>query len=130
MTTSVGDFLRLHLAALGGIVEDEPGGLRALVPPDAAAALEVDEEVVLATDGPPPDGGLDARLGSAFLDRCVRARRARPPVAGVALPGELPRALPDDRPALLNAVRGGPARPLPRRPLRRQRENVQWRDRF
>jgi len=118
VTTSVGDFLRLHLAALGGIVEDEPGGLRALVPPDAAAALEVDEEVVLATDGPPPDGGLDARLGSTFLDRCVRARRARPPVAGVALPGELPRALPDDRPALLNAVRGGPARPLPRAPAR------------
>ena len=118
MTTSVADFLRLHVAALGGVVDDEPGGLRALLPSDAAAALESDDEVVLATDAPPGDGAVDARLGSAFLERCIRARRARPPLAGVALPGELPRALPDDRPALLNAVRAGSARPQPRAPAR------------
>src|SRR5207244_8126082 len=84
----------------------------------AAAALETDEEIVLAIDGPPRDGAVDARLGSAFLERCVRARRARPSLAGVALPGELPRALPDDRPVLLNAVRAGTARPRPRAPAR------------
>ena len=114
MTTSVADFLRLHLAASGGVVDDEPAGLRALLPPDAASALGVEEDVVLAIDGPPGDGAVDARLGSGFLERCVRTRRARPPLAGVALPGELPRALPDDRLVLLNAVRGGPARPRPR----------------
>ena len=118
MTTSVADFLRLHVAALGGVVDDEPPGLHALLPPDAAAALEIDEEVMLAIDAPPPDGAVDARLGSAFLERCVRARRARPPLAGVALPGQLFRALPDDRPVLLNAVRAGPARPRPRAPAR------------
>ena len=118
MTSAVADFLRLHLAALGGVVGDEPAGLHALLPPDAAAALEVDEEVVLAIDEPPPDGAVDARLGSAFLERCVLARRIRPPLAGVALPGELPRALPDDRPVLLNAVRGGAARPRLRAPAR------------
>jgi len=118
VTTSVADFLRLHVAALGGVIDDEPGGLRALLPSDAAAALESDDEVVLATDAPPGDGAVDARLGSAFLERCIRARRARAPLAGVALPGELPRALPDDRPALLNAVRAGSARPQPRAPAR------------
>src|SRR5207247_154536 len=91
VTTSVADFLRLYVAALGGVVDDEPGGLRALLPSDAAAALESDDEVVLATDAPPGDGAVDARLGSAFLERCIRARRARTPLAGVALPGERPR---------------------------------------
>jgi len=118
VTTSVADFLRLHVTALGGVVDDEPGGLRALLPSAAAAALESDDDVVLATDAPPGEGAVDARLGSAFLERCIRARRARPPLAGVALPGELPRALPDDRPALLNAVRAGSARPQPRAPAR------------
>ena len=118
MTTSVADFLRLYVAAFGGVVDDEPGGLHALLPSDAAAALESDDDVVLATDAPPGDGAVDARLGSAFLERCIRARRARPPLAGVALPGELPRALPDDRPALLIAVRAGSARPQPRAPAR------------
>jgi hypothetical protein len=118
VTTAVADFLRLHLTALGGVADDEPGGIRVLLPPDAAAALEVDEESILAIDEPPPEGAVDARLGSAFLERCVRARRTRPPLAGVALPGTLPRPLPDDRPVLLNAVRGGPARPRPRTPAR------------
>jgi len=118
VTTAVADFLRLHLTALGGVVDDEPAGMHVLLPPDAAAALEVDEEIVLAIDEPPRDGAVDARLGSAFLERCVRARRTRPPLAGVALPGGLPRALPDDRLVLLNAVRGGPARPRPRTPAR------------
>jgi len=118
VTTSVADFLHLHVTALGGVVDDEPGGLRALLPSDAAAALESDDDVVLATDAPPGEGAVDARLGSAFLERCIRARRARPPLAGVALPGELPRGLPDDRLALLNAVRFGSARPQPRAPAR------------
>ena len=118
MTASVADFLRLHLAALGGVVDDEPPGLHALLPPEAAGALECGEEVVLAVDAPPADGAVDARLGSALLERCVRARRGRPSLAGVALPGELPRALPDERPVLLNAVRGGAARPRPRAPAR------------
>jgi len=118
VTTSVADFLHLHLAALGSVVDEEPAGLRALLPADAAATLGVDEEVVLAIDGPAQDGAIDARLGSAFLERCIRARRARPPLAGVAVPGELRRALPADRLVLLNAVRGGEARPRPRAPAR------------
>ena len=52
MTDFVRDFLRLHLTALGAVVEDEDRELHALLPSDAGAPGTV-EEVLLSIDGPP-----------------------------------------------------------------------------
>ena len=106
MTDSVRDFLRRHLTALGAVVEDEAHDLHALLPAGANASGTL-EEVLLAVEGPPAGAAVDARLGSAFLEQAVASRRARPLLVAVALPGELPRRLPDHLPVLLNAVRGG-----------------------
>ncbi|MBI3767633.1 MAG: hypothetical protein HY271_03940 [Deltaproteobacteria bacterium] len=114
MTAPVREFLSLHLTALGAVVEHEGPILHALLPAEAGGSGTV-EEVRLAVDGPPEGAGvLDARLGSPFLEQAVTARRVRPALAAVALPGELPRRLPDHVPVLLNAVRGGPAGPRTR----------------
>ena len=117
MTDTVRDFLRLHVAAVGGVVEERGAGLDALLPPEAAAALGVPEEVHLALDETLPSAGaaaVDARLGSPLIERAVSAWQARRPVATVALPAELPRSLPEDVPVLLNAVRAGPVGPRTR----------------
>ena len=114
------EFLQLHLSALGAVVEDAAGGLDALLPAEAAVALEVPEEVRFSFDGSADTAGgaVDARLGSAVLERAVAARRDRHPLATVALAGELPRPLPDHVPVLLNAVRAGPTAPRVRVPAR------------
>ncbi|MCC6766604.1 MAG: hypothetical protein IT293_18245 [Deltaproteobacteria bacterium] len=117
MTDTVRDFLRRHLTALGAVVEDEEAALHALLPADAGASAGV-EEVLLAVDGPPAGSAIDARLGSPFLEQAVAARRARVVLAAVALPGELPRRLPDHVPVLLNAVPGGAVGPRTRAPAR------------
>lgn len=114
MTDPVREFLRLHLEALGGVVEDAGAGIDALLPSEAARALAVAEEVRFALDGPPDRAAVDARLGSPFLERAIASRRSRPSIAAVALPGELPRGLPDHVPVLLNAVRGGDVGPRTR----------------
>jgi len=88
----------LYVAALGGVVDDELGGLRALLPSDAAARSRATNDVVLATDAPPGEAPSTRAFGSALLERCIRAAARGPPLAGVALPGELPRALPTTGP--------------------------------
>jgi hypothetical protein len=112
---SVRDFVR-------GVVEPEEAELHALLPGELAAALGLAEEVRLATAGSPLEGaagaGVDARLGSPLLERLLEARRSSRPVATVALPGQLPRPLPDETPALLNAVRAGPTGARVRAPAR------------
>ncbi len=110
----VREFLRLHLTALGAVVEEDAAGLDALLPAEVSADLQLPEVVRLCLDGSSDDtagGVVDARLGSAALERAVAARRERHPVATVALAGELPRPLPDRLPVLLNAVRAGPVAP-------------------
>ena len=117
MTAPVREFLCLHLARLGAVVEDEGAVLHALLPA-VASTSGLEEELSLAVDGPPEGAAVDARLGSPFLERALTLRRARPVLAGLALPGGLPRRLPDHVPVLLNAVRDGSAGPRTRRPAR------------
>lgn len=116
----VREFLRLHLAALGALFEEGASGFDTLLPAEVSAALNVPEEVRFALDG--SSGGaatvVDARLGSAILEHAGVSWRDRHPVATVALPGELPRPLPDHLPVLLNAVRAGPVAPRVREPAR------------
>jgi len=115
------EFLRLHLAALGGVIEEHPDGLEALLPVEVAEPLRVPEEVRFSFGAEPGDTAapvVDARLGSPLLERAVAQRRERHPVAVVAIAGELPRPLPDHVPVLLNAVRGGPVSPAVRQPAR------------
>jgi hypothetical protein len=114
VTDPVREFLRLHLETLGAVVEGAGAELEVLLPPEVARAHAVDEEVRLVLDGGPHETAVDARLGSAFLERAVRSRHSRPAVAAVAVPGELPRALPDNIPVLLNAVRSGDVGPRTR----------------
>jgi len=105
----VREFLSQSLVAAGGIVEDTPNGLVALLPESEAARLGLPEEAAITLAPEPAAGGsaVDGRLGSALLERVVAARLAVTPLATVALPAELPRSLPDGHPVLLNAVPGG-----------------------
>jgi hypothetical protein len=115
------EFLRLHLTALGGVIEEHPCGLEALLPVEVAKPLGVPEEVRFSFGTVPDDTAgavVDARLGSSILERAVASWRERHPVAIVALAGELPRPLPTHVPVLLNAVRGGPVSPAVRQSAR------------
>jgi hypothetical protein len=116
----VAQFLQLHLTTLGAVAEPSAGALEALLPAEVAAAMGLPEEVRFGFDGGAAASGaaVDARLGSPLLEQVVAARRDQRPVATVAVPGQLPRALPDHVPVLLNAVRAGPAAPAPRVPAR------------
>lgn len=105
----VREFVARSLSAAGGVVEEAPGGLEALLPPHVAADLGLSEEIRVQLDSNPAsvDRVVDGRLGSPLLERLVAARLEKAPCAAVALPAELPRSLPDNLPALLNAVRAG-----------------------
>jgi len=106
----VREFLARSVSAAGGIVEETPRGLEALLPAAEAARLGLTEELRIHLDSEPaPSGAIDGRLGSALLERLVAARLEKAPIAAVALPAELPRSLPETLPALLNAVRSGVA---------------------
>jgi hypothetical protein len=118
MTAPLREFLRLHLTSLGGVVEDEGSRLHVLLPPEGATAMGVEEEVSLTVDGQVAPASVDARLGSPLLERALAARRGLPPLAGVAVPGQLPRPLPDHLPVLLNAVAAGSRIVRERRPAR------------
>lgn len=104
----VREFISRSLALAGGVVEDAPGGLEALLPPSEAERLGVGDEIRihLAASNPPDDAGvLDGRLGSRLLERLVASRLERPAIGAVALPAGLPLPVPDRLPILLNAVR-------------------------
>jgi hypothetical protein len=106
----VREFLMRSLSAAGGVVEEAPGGLEALLPAHVAARLGLAEELRIQLDSTPASAGAaDGRLGSPFLERLVAARLENAPFAAVALPAELPRSLSPNLPALLNAVRAGDA---------------------
>ncbi|MBI4538406.1 MAG: hypothetical protein HY704_02695 [Gemmatimonadetes bacterium] len=111
MGDPVQEFLTLTLSSAGGVVEDAPGGLQALLPPNVARRLGVPEEIGihLSSAEPPGEGVLDGRIGSSFLERLVADRLERPAIAAVALPAGLPAPLPESLPVLLNAVRLGAA---------------------
>lgn len=113
MSDSVREFLARTIALAGGVVEDAPGGLEALLPQNAAARLGVREEIALhlsSSPAPPGDGVVDGRVGSWFLERLVEERLERTAIAAVALPAGLPTPLPERLPVLLNAVRAGTAK--------------------
>lgn len=100
------------LTAAGGVVEDAPGGLEALLTPDAARQLNVPKEIRIhlsSTETPAGGRVLDGRLGSAFLERLVATRLEQAAIAAVVLPAGLPAPLPENLPVLLNAVRAGTA---------------------
>lgn len=118
MSDPLREFLHLHLTSLGGVVEDEGSRLHVLLPPEAATAIGVEEEISLVVDGRVPPAFVDARLGSPLLERALTARRGHPPLAAVAVPGQLPRPLPDQLPVLLNAVAAGSRVARERRPAR------------
>jgi plasmid stabilization system protein ParE len=102
-------FLAGSLTAAGGVVEETPEGLAALLPEAEARRLGLPEELAIALAAAPAPGsrGVDGRLGSPLLERLVAESLARPAFAAVALPSQLPRALPEGQPVLLNAVRHG-----------------------
>jgi hypothetical protein len=111
MSDLVREFLWRSLSVAGGVVEGAPEGLEALLPATEASRLGLPEHVRihLAAEPPTATGAVDGRLGSALLERLVAARLERAPIAAVALPAELPRALPEGLPVLLNAVRAAAA---------------------
>lgn len=97
------------LTAEGAVFDETPAGVDALLPPAAAAALALPEEVRIAFDGTNPDA-LDGRLGTPLIERLATRSLATPPIAALVLPAELPRPRPAQLPALLNAVRAGEIR--------------------
>lgn len=107
----VRQFLTGILDAAGAVVEQNTGGLHALLDAQGALQLGLSEEVRVALDTSSEVDGrqVDGRLGSPLVERLVTKRLARPSVTAVALPAELPRSLPGDCPLLLNAVRKGAA---------------------
>lgn len=108
MSDVVRDFIARSLTAAGGIVEDVPGGLEALLPAGAATELNVPEEIRVhfsPTGALAGTGTVDGRIASSFVDRLVAARLERAAIAAVALPAGLPAPLPEKLPVLLNAVR-------------------------
>lgn len=113
------EFVVASLGAEGGVVDETPGGIYALLPSAGAAALGLAEEVRIAFSGAAggEPGVIDGRLGSPLVERLAARRLAVPPIAAVVLPPELPRPLPDHLPVLLNAVRTGA--PLAVREVRR-----------
>lgn len=110
MSDSVREFLSRTIASVGGVVEEAPGGLEALLPADVAARLNVPEQIAIhlsSSSAPPGDNTLDGRIGSSFLEGLVADRLERAAIAAVALPSGLPVPLPEGLPVLLNAVRAG-----------------------
>lgn len=104
----VREFITRSLVLAGGVVENAPGGLEALLPASEAERFGVGEDlrIHLAASSPPDDAGaLDGRLGSHLLERLVANRLERPAMTAVALPAGLPLPVPDRLPVLLNAVR-------------------------
>lgn len=112
MSDTVREFLRRTLLLEGGVVEDSPDGLEALLPAGAARRLGVPEEIEIhlsSSEPPTDDTVLDGRIGSVLLERLVADRLGRPAITAVELPAGLPTPSPDDLPVLLNAVRAGDA---------------------
>ena len=110
MSDLVREFLVRSLTAVGGIVEDAAGGLDALLPADAAAALGVPDEMRIQIAGPDPPsatGSVDGRIGSPLLERLAATRLERATSAAIALPAGLPAPLPDRLLVLLNAAHAG-----------------------
>jgi hypothetical protein len=110
MSDLVREFLVRSLTAAGGIVEDVPGGLEALLPIDAASELKLPEELRIQFAGPEAPavtGAVDGRLGSSLLESLSAARLERTSVAAIGLPAGLPAPLPDTLLVLRNAIRAG-----------------------
>ncbi len=108
----VREFVVASLDAAGGVVDEAPGGVHALLPAAAAQALGLTEEVRIAFSAATGDAPavIDGRLGSPLVERLATRRLAAPPVAAIVLAPELPRPLPEHLPVLLNAVRSGEVR--------------------
>src|SRR5215211_4193968 len=76
------EFLARALEAAGGVVEDAPGGLDALLPADVARRLDLAEEVrIHFSSAPPSHAAVDGRIGSTLLERVVTERLDRPALA-------------------------------------------------
>ncbi|MET0153546.1 MAG: hypothetical protein ABW298_13175 [Candidatus Binatia bacterium] len=103
----VREFLERTVAAAGGVVDGGDTALDVLLPETGVRRLGLPEEARIRLSGERGEGEIDGRLGSALIETLVRARLGSPPLGAVALPAELPRALPHDLPVLLNAVRTG-----------------------
>jgi hypothetical protein len=82
------DFAVEVLMARGALVERDAMGAMALLPPEAARALGIDEEVQLSLEG---GAAGFCGLGSPLFERLVSAVKARAPVASLRLALEPPR---------------------------------------